>query len=419
MTSPRTLFLLAACILCPIVDFRGHLINPVEFYLYALFFLNLRHIKKHALSGSYLVYAVLFFVTTLFTAWLAGKALNNHDFYILRNIVQSIIALYLFSIHLDSPTPDPQHEHLRRSRSILLLFTVLSIPSLLVFLQRFDILSLRSVVVALYKPQFHYLGQDVFESFRYTSVFKDFFSFAVYSCVLCPTLFYVLTRERFRPLQKSYGFLLLLTNYLAQFFVSRTGILLIPLLLLLTSIGVNRGRIHRLFKPALLGMVLISALGMLTRNIDSLHAVVNVDWVLEGLSLLQGGDSSSSFSVMNEWNTHFFDYLIRNPSILFIPNHDYDLNMASGAALYTDSFFPQEIYRYGIYGIGAFFVLVGTMLARTLRDYSFVAFLVLILTVLNYKGGNTFFMHRNIYMYAFLFAFLIFHYDRRHKEVKG
>ncbi|MDO9181393.1 MAG: hypothetical protein Q7U04_03250, partial [Bacteriovorax sp.] len=112
--------------------------------------------------------------------------------------------------------------------------------------------------------------------------------------------------------------------------------------------------------------------------------------------------------VMQNWNQNFFEYLSQNPEKLFIPNHEYDLHETSASGLYTDGFYPQEIYRYGIYGLLAYLYLVFFLFKDFILKHKGLVILVLSFVLLNYKGGNVFFMPKNIYLYAFVISsFLI------------
>lgn len=410
------LFMLFLLVMMPVLDISGHFINLAEFYLYGAFSLNVKKIKKTPMAFPFIVYLVLFFLTTLLTAALAGEALNNYDIFVLRNMGQMVVGLMLFHTHLinykSHSSPEKQHE------TYLLCFAVLTIPSVVVFLQSINVFNMRFVVQWLYKPQFFFLKAEDFSSFRYTSVFKDFFTSAVYYIVLCGSLFYYYLRTNIEPLKKLPLLFLIGINYAAQLFVSRTSLVGIPILILfLLLFGPAPSLVYRAKRVFMTLVFILPLMGVILYVVAS-NGLVNLDWAMEGINLFSDEKTASaSFAVMNIWVMNFVNYIKDNPFLLLKPKHVYDLTESSHPFLYSDSFYPQEIYRYGIYGILIYLLFVLGLLRNITKKSKGLGLLILSLVVLNYKGGNTFFMPKNIYMYAFVFA-LLFNYHPESVEVE-
>lgn len=419
MKGKQTLFiLLIILILMPVLDINGHFINLAEFYLYIVFFLNLKRIQKSSLVPPFVIYTVLFFITTMLTASMAGEVLNNYDIFVIRNMVQLIISLILFNSFLVTYTEnDNEEEHFR---TFCWCFGILTIPALIVYLQSANLFKAREIVQFLYKPQFFFLKAEDFATFRYTSVFKDFFTSSVYYIILCGSLFYFYLKSSLSTLRKLPLLFMLLFNYGAQFFVSRTSLVAIPFLIFLLIIfGPAENYIMKV-KRILFTSIVVVPLLIVVAYLVSNSGAVNFAWATEGFNLFSSNESSgsSSFELMNFWILNFYEYVKNNPKILFIPKHTYDLTESSNPFLYSDSFYPQEIYRYGIYGIISYLIFVFSLIKTSIAKSKGLILFVLTLVILNYKGGNTFFMPKNIYLYAFIFAFFTFSENKKREGVE-
>lgn len=388
---------------CPVIDLSGHFISLPEIYLYVATLVSIKHLKKNPFVPVYLLYFVGFFFVMLFTALTAQASINNHDLFVLRNCAQAICSFFLFDRWFREVGKDQSEESLHRF--LLTTLIIASLPCVLVFLQRLDLFGMREIVISLYKPQFHFLGSDEFSSYRYTSVFKDFFTFACYAILLCLTQFYCLLRLRLKGKSRLILLSTLLICFMSQFYVARTSILFIPLLLCACFMFYPSSALKGGFSRKISIFMVVVPLFILSLILLFHFNLVNKEWISSGISILSGAgdESDTSFQVMQEWNIGFYTYLKQNPSLLFIPKHSYDLTVTANPALYTDSFYAQEIYRYGIYGI-LLYLLYVIRLWRTSRKihYTLVLF-VFTAVVLNYKGGNVFFMHKNSYLYSFFF----------------
>ena len=216
---------------------------------------------------------------------------------------------------------------------------------------------------------------------------------------------------------------ILMFIYLSQVFVARSSLVLIPFnLLLMTFVASRSSFLVSVKRLIALSILIIPIFGLIIYYLNTTK-YINVEWVSEGLNLMamNAEDNGSSFTVMQDWNKNFFDYLSDHPELLFVPNHDYDLKVTTTPSLYTDGFYPQEIYRYGIYGLLAYAYLVIFLLRELVKNNRGLMVIIFSFVLLNYKGGNVFFMPKNIYLYAFLFAtFLImdqFSEYKKNKEV--
>lgn len=399
-------FIILFLLFFPVLDIGGHFISAQEIFLYLASLFSLKKFRKQSLVSPYLFYFFGFFVMLLITSMLAQSTLNNHDIYVLRNCAQSICALFLFD-HWFRSIAD-RYSHLEMPKILTMVITLCTLPCLLVFLQRVDLFGMRDIVLTLYKPQFHFLGEEQFSSYRYTSIFKDFFTFSCFAIVLAMTQLVMMLKMPIATKSRVYLFLLFLMTYLSQFYVARTSVILIPLFCFMLFWfypveQIQGGRSRKLlFFFLSIPILCVAVISLFYFN------VINENWIREGISALTlTPNADSSVQVMQEWNIGFFQYLRQNPSLLFIPKHSYDLTVTANPALYTDSFYAQEIYRYGIYGMILYFLFVIWLWRKAKRLDLSLALFVLMAVMVNYKGGNVFFMHKNAYLYPLFFSLVL------------
>ncbi len=395
-------------VLFPVLQIAGHFIPLQEFYLYLSVIIGAKYFKRGLFATTYIFYFFALLFVILLTSIMSQSSINNHDIFILRNCLQGICAFFIFDRWLRNIGSAFDSERL--TTILINCFVILSIPSFIVFAQKLNLFEMREIVIALYKPQFHFLGADQFSTFRYTSVFKDFFTFACYSIVLCSTLFYSSLQLKIEGKKRLFLYFLLLINYSAQFFVARTSVIIIPfmvlIILMLFPNSQLRGGMRRklmiisFFVPtSIVGGILLFSSGL-----------INSEWIQNGLFLLipDSGIGDSSYQVMQKWNQDFFSYVMANPRILLHPFHSYNLTVTQNPSLYTDSFYAQEIYRYGIYGMLIYILFIYKLLRIAKKNSYVIGLIVLSFIVLNYKGGNVFLMHKNSYLYSFFFTVIIF-----------
>jgi len=427
--KPRPMLLawLSFAVLCPVLNISGHFIYPPELMLYAAATLRIlrgarraRGENTEALKGArkllrsftraQFVYALLFFLAAALSAWLADQEVGNYDLFVLRNILQVGLALLVFGDKADAL------EHRGRlDRAIFAALIVLCIPALIVYLQRLDLFSMRSLVSQLYKPQFFFLGERQFASYRYTSVFKDFFTAAVYFTLLSGFLFYFCLRTKLRAGYRYALVFMLAFVYTAQLFVARTSLLVIPFLLAaiaLAGVKMNAQMLLRRLLPTAVLAAIVAAIA-LPQLLGG--GLVNSKWAMEGLAVFSSDDrdAPSSFTVMQNWYEQMYEQAFEGRFSLLTPHHAYDLTERNDPGRYTDSFYGQELYRYGIYGAVAYFAYLALLAIPALKTNRTALILVIALAVMNYKGGNTFFMPKTLYLYALILALTPYIENRR------
>jgi len=410
MSASTIVFLwMAFFVLCPVLDVGGHFIYPPEIFIYIAFVARLLFSRGSQAGNAdmprsairaHVVYFALFLAVALWTASFADQSLNNYDVYILRNVLQVVLCIYLLGDKLRDIAEGP---HL--DRTLFRIILVLCIPALIVYMQRLDLFSMRSLITTLYKPQFFFLDEKSFASFRYTSVFKDFFTAAVYFTMLASFMFYFTLRTTLSSMHRFALTALLVMVYGAQLFVARSSLVAIPILIGATALYAARLNVHYVMGRLAPTALVVVAAGFFGTQYLFETGLANSKWVKEAFAFVDDSTKSKSDSatVMQQWNKSFYRQ-IEKRDLLWQPHHAYDLNESKNPGLYTDSFYGQEVYRFGIYGLVAYGVLVAFMLAASWRGNRYVFLLVLALGVLNIKGGNTFFMPKVIYLYALILA---------------
>jgi hypothetical protein len=419
---------MAFFILSPVLYVERHFLYLPEAFLYAVFclrrflaFVNPPQLLQ-AKSGppgavrAHVVYAVLFFCTALLTACLASELPNNYDLLLLRNILQVVLCLKLFDDYLQEIDTC-----IRIDLIVFIVLLIISLPALIVYLQRSDIFSLRDIIISVYKTQFSYLGADAYKAYRYASVFKDFFTSAVYFIMLSSFIFYFTLRTTLGFAYRVALVLLLAFVYGAQFFVARSSLVMIPFLAIGIALFGVPWSMTILFKRVIPTVVLIGTATLVASQMVIESGLVKLDWALEAHSFVTsaGKDNVSSLEVMQRWYEGYFDSLYtrrttRRDYSLLVPYHFYDITeRTSVPGLYSDSFYLQEIYRYGIYGMASYLVYLFLMFTTYFSISRYVLLLVMTLAVMNIKGGNTFFMSKNIYLYAFILSVVPYIESRR------
>ncbi len=390
-----TLWPLAFLILCPVIEPGGRRINFAEFYIYLSFFIGASSIIKNRYFYITTSYAIGFFIVCLLTSLMAGTIVNAHDIYVLRLIVQSAFCFSLFSKKLNV-IKDIEGFYYKS------LFVVTA-PAILVFLQKINILNIRSLVKTLYSPKFFFLGGSLFDSYRYTSIFKDFFTAGIYFIIAAFYIFYFILASDASKKKKRMAFVLLGILYVSQLYVSRTSLLFIPFTLFLTFfLSTGRSFFNKIKTGLLFSLIALPSMYFAIQIFISM-GFVNEKWVMAGFDIFLSGQSeSSSFDTLNEWNSRFFLNLLRDPTLLFLPKHTYNLSVLTDGHIYSDSFYVQEIYRYGIYGALTYLSYVLFLGKAFLKEAKELFALLLVLIIINYKGGNVFFLPKTIYLLSFV-----------------
>lgn len=407
----KILFWLILYLFFPILDLGSHRIVLTEFYTYVIFLMNLKNLRTNPLVVPYAFYAIAFFLTVVLTALLAKVVINNHDIYTIRNILQFYMGLVLFHSFFSQVKNNFSKEQFEMF--LFKCLAILCIPALIVYLQRFNPLGFREIIMALYKPKFFFLEASAFSEFRYTSVFQDFFTEALYFCTVLGLLFYFFIISSLKKFWKGVLLFLLFFVYGAQFFVARTSLMLSLVLMAAVLFFASRLSPIQAARKAFMFLLISTPLAVIGARLVLGGNLVNLEWALEGFSFLssepatQNANNFSSYSAMNSLVENFYNYIKENPRVLFIPAHDYNVTITANPLLYTDSFYGQEIYRFGIYGMVSYILFVLLLIRALIGKSRMVLTLVIFYVFLNYKGGNVFFMEKNIYIYAFVFAALL------------
>jgi len=393
--SYSSLWLFAILLLCPVIEPGGRRINAAEFYIYLSFLIGASSIVKNKYFYISTVYAVLFFVTCILTSVMAGSIINAHDVYMLRLMIQAAFCYSLFSKKIKE-TKDIDTFYFKS------LFVV-AIPSVIVFLQKINLFNFRGISKMLYSPKFFFLGGSVFDSYRYTSIFKDFFTAGIYFIIAGFFIFTYIQITKSSKKRKVIAGLVLGFVYVSQLYVARTSLIFIPFVCGLSYMISSRYSLAKKIKMGVVFIALAAPCLYFAVQIFINLGLVNEQWVMAGFDIFLANEGkSSSLQTLNEWNSQFFLNLMRDPTLLFLPKHSYNLSVLTDGHIYSDSFYVQEIYRYGIYGAMAYFTYTLLLAKSFLKDAKELLALLLVLVIINYKGGNVFFMPKVIYLLSFI-----------------
>lgn len=399
------LLLFAFVLLSPVVEPGGSRINIAEFYIYLNFIFNAKEIIKNKYFLIMSATSVGYLLMCLFTSLLAGTVINGHDIYSLRLMVQMAFLIAILNYRVQRILKeDPSQFVLIFYRMIL----IGAIPALVVLLQKLNFGNFRGLITKIYSPKFFYIVGNVFSSFRYTSIFKDFYTAAIYFMVFSFICFYFINKVDTAKKIKIHVLLVLIFTYVMQTMVARTSLLFIPVIIFLTFFLSRGKKLASKFRGVLLFVFVIGPLGFLGVNLLLESGLVNKGWVMAALNIFSddgGVDSSSSLATLLEWNEKFFKNLLRDSSLLLKPMHDFKLNVLTSKN-YSDSFYVQEIYRYGIYGMVLYFAYTLAFVRAFLKDCREMIVLIILFLVLNYKGGNVYFMPKVIYLLALILVFV-------------
>jgi len=376
-------------------------IVPQEILLYLWFFhfivVGKNRFTVDLISKSYCLYGMLFLVQLVFVCVSSGKVLTSHDIYVLRLIFQVAISASLFSYYFAK-----NRDIIYTDKFIIYIIAILTLPAIIAMTQMSDIFGAKEIIQSLYKTQGGFLSVSDLSEYRVASVFKSYYNATIYYLFVCAFCFYLANNVSTNRSIRLYILLAFFINFSAQFITGRTGLVFVPVLacgiyLLYSYKGPQKA--SSAFTLLLIIAVLFF-IGFFGDKYFDQYA-----WVLEIYKLLKPSelDTFSSYQDMGTMNAGFINYLKKDLSILFYPNHTYDVSYTS-SKIYTDNFYLQEVYRYGLYGITAYLAFVSYLIYNSCKTSKYVLISVFVLLILNYKGGNTFIMDRNIYLYSFLFV---------------
>lgn len=369
------------------------MVQEIVIYLIGINFLPSLKYDCNSTFNAFKNYFFLFIAVVVLATALSFTLINSHDIFIIRNFIQLLILIKYFDYLLN---------RVNDIRKILYTcLIILSFPALIGILEYLNIFQLKSFLLNLYPSVSFFRDLGSLSEYRVNSIFKDFFTGTVYYSILVIFTFYII--QTLEHSKKAYNllFLILLVNVVVIFFTGRTGIVLCMAGIL--GLLLNTSDFRQLFK----NLIFITfTVGILIMFLNFLF--INNDLTREYIShlylLLDWEDQSKFASVSDMYlmNTNFKEYLLANPRLLFFPNHVYDLSYTDTNSIYTDNFYYQEIYRYGIYGIIALLIFSVRILKKA--NNNFIKIIILLLLLANYKGGNTFLMSNNIFLYAFIFS---------------
>jgi hypothetical protein len=279
------------------------------------------------------------------------------------------------------------------------------LPAIIVYLQFFDILGFKELIRDLYKPAYFFLTFEELIDIRVTSVFKDHFTSSVYMIVISMTAFYLFLKVKITSL-KLILLAIILLNYFAQLFTARTGLLFTPIAFILIYTFELKGiSFSKNIKNIFLFILTTSLFTFLFYTFYIRHHIDSLTWAFEIFKLFDQSKLASFTSVtdMHNMNARFIEYLIENPHKLFLPNH------ILNREVYTDNFYLQEINRFGIYGIMIYILFITYLIFNSYKHSKFLLTIYILLIVLNYKGGNVFFLTKAIYIFSFIYIITLYY----------
>ena len=333
--------------------------------------------------------------------------LNGEGVYVLRQCLQVIIVGALFQRVLCNSTVS----EVKKSKKFFII--VLTLPSLVILLQSIDLFGLKPLMDKLYSPVYFLETLEQRAGYRVTSVFKDSFIASVYLIVAYSTILNIHLVTKSSKADGVIGLLALFVIFVSAFKVGRTALVFIPLVTLIV-LYINRqtvGIIKTINYTALLILILITSVVLFAVFTSSNSE--SFEWVSELLNIFNP-EGFSSYNVMHDMNEDVLAYVYNNPYILLLPLN-YTPDSYFQAHMYSDNFYMQELLRYGIYGLASYFLFLYSLLKHNyIMGVWFNLVIIVLLALLNYKGGNTFLLAKASLIYPFVFLYS--HYFYREKE---
>lgn len=107
----------------------------------------------------------------------------DNDLYILRTLGQATIFMFFVDIFIGKISPA------KFCYTSKLLILIATLPSIVTYLQAFDVFGFKAITDYLYKPDL--IGKEIlYLGFRFPSVFNDYFTASVYFYVVSISAFY-------------------------------------------------------------------------------------------------------------------------------------------------------------------------------------------------------------------------------------
>lgn len=402
------------CILfAPTLKFgtMGIPLNEVIVYAYTiLFFLKKRKIVIDSLTKASLSYLAAFLVAIVLTSVMSQTAPNGFDVYQIRLIVQLACLSFVTQPHA-SIDAGQRNE----GRRLVLIVALAASPAILTFLQYYDILGIGVASRSIYNTFEGFLSLDDLSEIRVASVFRSYFNATVYFFLISSAGATLALNAKLRFVDRSLLLLAITSIFIAQIYTGRTGLVSIPVFAAITyCISVLPSKSRLIIRLASIFALGLCGIGVLSVVYES-GAFESLSWAAEPVIALLNGESItsvSSVSDMQGMNERFYAFLANNLDIFLVPRHAYDLDYTM-SEIYTDSYYFQELYRYGIYGAFAYLVLIVMLCKAAMTGNNTILLFVLIcfLIIFNYKGGNVFIMEKTLY--GFVIAWRVIQASRR------
>jgi len=403
MIIPSTLVVMS--LFLPTIVNNGKPIDIIELVLYfgiilyGMSRIYLRQpivIKLSNFSKPFLFYFSFMSVLILILIVIYGSI--DNDVYILRTLAQGSIFLLLLELYFN-----PNDKKIF-DRYVLFLFCILSIPALITLMQGSNVLGIKDITYELYKP--NVLDKELlYDGFRFPSVFKDYFTSSVYFLAVSISAYYYYLVSETKSKKLFYLVVFFLT-FVAQLYSGRTGLIFTPIAIVMISflvvfseqIGIRKDSIFTFLGIML--SVLIS--GFFAVLFLGLLEIEHIMWAFE-FFLNDELESASTEDLKNStsyfYQTLAFSDLIepyRNSEVF---NHNNN---------YTDSFYAQEIMRHGIYGI-IIYIFFSIYAIWKNKKNIFIISWVILFGILNYKGGNVFFLNKAMFPIFFIMFTIAYH----------
>lgn len=251
--------------------------------------------------------------------------------------------------------------------------------------------SFRNIIYKIYDPQIAFYDSVgyIFQGFRETSIFSDYFI----SSIFLISYFFCLINYQNHFKSKIILFLYCIITFFAAVATARTAVIFIILISILFLFKAQKKMRKNLILILLFGAIVFSF-------IQNIYSRDTITWFYEAFDIV----NNSSTNDLGQTVNISLSYLFTNYQYIFIPLHPPSFDILS-LKFYTDNYYIQEIFRNGIYGFIIFFMMLHSLF-KYFRSYNMILFYFLILTLINVKGGNVFFLERaSIFIFTFLFFY--------------
>lgn len=384
----KILYILFIIIVLPPFNLGMYLsFDEILFVSISFLFILIILFYKKANFASYLlpyfIYSILFLLVGLISILLSFSYFDIGFFSSqFKNILITLVLGIFFSIALEGKKIT--------IKEILVILFILTIPSILGFFQFFDIFNFKNIIKNYYAFNLNATYEN-YLTFRVNSVFTEFYTATIYYFIVTSFLVWFYFKVKLDFIQKILIIIFIISNLLIQIITARTG-LVFSIFFTLVILFLNIKYIRYFFIKVILFLAVCILCLNLFFNIND----------IESKALLRtfeffSNDNISSTEHLSEMNRNFIIYLSDNIKILFFPIG----HVQNPSNFYTDSYYFQEIMRYGIYGLFSISIFYFLLFYKFRKNF-FAIFTTLLLIVANYKGGNVFFMEKVSYVFVLL-----------------